>query len=362
MATTVWDFGTWSISNGGLTATSPNTGQGTPPSGGGGAIDEEFASTAIPTNAKVYFEFKVSGAAVFTAFSAGFGELGSNNGGYANQLVNSNNVPRGAAELEASYNLGITEGKSIVYDPQDNIGDALAGRAPAPNRWANGAVIGVEVDRPNNTAQFFLNGVAQGGPINISAMAGETLYPMVSSWFLAGPQATINGNPSDTPAGYTNLDNVGSQTTTPPPPSAVTIGSGPDTLALKVSEDAYQGNAQFTVLVDGHQIGGTQTATASHASGQTQTFNVLGTFAAGSHTVTVDFLNDVYGGSPSADRNLYVVGATIDGSAVSGATLTEHFQGPQSFSFQGAGTAGSGPRDQARPRRSRSAPAPTHWR
>jgi len=334
MATAVWDFGTWSISNGGLTATSPNTGQGTPSANQGGAINEEDASIAIPNNAKTYYEFQVSGAALYTAFGVGFGELGANDGGYNPGLVSSNSVPKGAAELEFSYNLGITEGQSIVYDPQANAPQ------PPPNQWANGSTIGVEVDRIDNTATFFLNGQQQGGPINISAMAGETLYPMVSSWFLAGPQATINGNPSATPAGYTNLDDVGSQTTAPPP--TVTIGSGPDTLALQVSEDEYLGNAQFTVSVDGHQIGGTQTTTALHAAGRTQTFNVLGTFAAGSHTVTVDFLNDAYGGSPSLDRNLYVDGATIDGSVVSGATLTEHFQGPQTFSFQAPGTSGSG--------------------
>ena len=80
---------------------------------------------------------------------------------------------------------------------------------------------------------------------------------------------------------------------------SVTIGSGPNTLALHISEDAYLGDAQFTVSVDGHQIGGTLTATASHSAGQTQTFNALGTFAAGSHTTTVNFLNDAYGGSAS---------------------------------------------------------------
>jgi hypothetical protein len=127
------------------------------------------------------------------------------------------------------------------------------------------------------------------------------------------------------------------------PPPTVTIGSGPDTLALQVSEDAYLGNALFTVSVDGKQIGGTQTATALHSSGQTQTFDVLGTFAAGSHTATVDFLNDAYGGSPTTDRNLYVDGATIDGSVVPSATLTEHFQGPQSFTFLAPGTSGSKP-------------------
>ena len=126
-------------------------------------------------------------------------------------------------------------------------------------------------------------------------------------------------------------------------PSTVTIGSGPDTLALQVSEDAWEGNAQFTVLVDGKQIGGTQTATASHAAGQTQTFDVLGTFAAGSHTATVDFLNDAYGGTPATDRNLYVTGATIDNSVVSAATLSERIGGPQSFTFIVPGTPVSKP-------------------
>jgi hypothetical protein len=127
------------------------------------------------------------------------------------------------------------------------------------------------------------------------------------------------------------------------PPSTVTIGSGSDTLALKVSEDAYQGNAQFVVSVDGKQVGGTQTATASHAAGQSQTFDVMGTFAAGKHTATVNFLNDAYGGSPSLDRNLYVTGATIDNSVVSPATLSEVVAGPQSFGFMAPGSGGSAP-------------------
>jgi Ca-dependent carbohydrate-binding module xylan-binding len=126
------------------------------------------------------------------------------------------------------------------------------------------------------------------------------------------------------------------------PPSTVTIGSGPDTLALEVSEDAWKGNAQFTVSVDNQQIGGTQTATALNSLGQTQIFDVQGTFAAGSHTATVDFLNDAYGGTPATDRNLYVVGASIDGSTVPVAMLSEYSQGPQSFGFLAPGSAGSG--------------------
>jgi hypothetical protein len=124
-----------------------------------------------------------------------------------------------------------------------------------------------------------------------------------------------------------------SETTTP---AAVTVGSGPDTLDLKVSEDAWGGDAQFTVSVDGQQIGGTLTALASHASGSAQDFLIEGLFGAGPHTATINFINDAYGGTPSTDRNLYVNGATIDGQAIAGSTLTLWANGPQSFAFQGA--------------------------
>ena len=101
-------------------------------------------------------------------------------------------------------------------------------------------------------------------------------------------------------------------TTTPAPttPTPITLGSGSNTIALQMSEDAYQGDAQFTVSVDGTQIGGTQSVTASHAAGQTQTVNVEGNFGPGQHSISVDFLNDLYGGTASTDRNLYVDSAT----------------------------------------------------
>ena len=88
-------------------------------------------------------------------------------------------------------------------------------------------------------------------------------------------------------------------------------------IVLDVSEDAWQGNAQFTVFVDGKQVGGTYTATACHGAGQTQAFN-LGDFSGGNHTVSVNFINDAYGGSCSTDRNLYVDGITDGGNAIAG--------------------------------------------
>jgi lysophospholipase L1-like esterase len=129
-----------------------------------------------------------------------------------------------------------------------------------------------------------------------------------------------------------------STTTTSSDTGAITIGSGPDTLALQVSEDAYLGDAQFTVAVNGTQIGGVQTATASHAAGATQTFDVMGTFS-GQSAATVTFLNDAYSGTPETDRNLYVTGASIDGTPITGSALTEDSAGPMSFLFQDPGSS-----------------------
>jgi len=102
----------------------------------------------------------------------------------------------------------------------------------------------------------------------------------------------------------------------------IIIGSGPDTLTLLVSEDAWQGDAQFTVTVDGVQIGGIQTTTVSHGSGLDQAYQVQGGFGPGPHQVSLDFLNDAWGGSPGMDRNLYLDGASYAGSIVSAACLT----------------------------------------
>ena len=104
-----------------------------------------------------------------------------------------------------------------------------------------------------------------------------------------------------------------SQTLPPPTGSSTVIGSGLDQLVLKISEDAYLGDALYTVSVDGVQIGGTLTAHASHAAGQDELITVQGNWAPGDHTVLVHFLNDRWDGTPQSDRNLYVDGATYNG-------------------------------------------------
>ncbi|MCJ2038757.1 hypothetical protein MKK55_07285, partial [Methylobacterium sp. J-059] len=97
-----------------------------------------------------------------------------------------------------------------------------------------------------------------------------------------------------------------------------------DTFVFRVSGDSYQGNPHFQVLVDGHQIGGTLTTSASHAAGQTQDITLTGAFGTGAHDIAVQFLDDVYGGSATADRNLYVHLVSLNGHTLAGDAADNH--------------------------------------
>ena len=107
---------------------------------------------------------------------------------------------------------------------------------------------------------------------------------------------------------------------------------------LSLSEDAYKGDAQAVVTIDGHALTSQPiTITASQGSGQTETFTLKGDFGLGAHDLAVSFLNDAYGGSPSTDRNLYLNGATYDGIATRPSTATFLTGGTQHFTVPPAG-------------------------
>jgi hypothetical protein len=131
------------------------------------------------------------------------------------------------------------------------------------------------------------------------------------------------------------------------PPGPVSVGTGADSFTLSLAEDAYQGDAQFTISVNGVQVGGVLTASSLRSSGQDQNFVVNGTFGFGPLNVTVNFLNDAYGGNSASDRNLYV--DTVNrGGAISTVNQSMFFGGPLSFAVgaavgTGAIDLGTGP-------------------
>ncbi len=174
--------------------------------------------------------------------------------------------------------------------------------------------------------------------VNLGQIAGsvEVFDPLVGTspiaTYINASQITVNLTDHPVIVEIDPLPPVVTPTPIPPPaPGPTILGSGVDTIALQVAEQAYQGDAQFTVSVDGVQVGGTQTATASKASGVSQVFDVEGSFGAGTHAVTVNFLNDLYGGSAAADRNLYVTGASFNNVAATNGTLSLMAGGPQTL-------------------------------
>ena len=108
-----------------------------------------------------------------------------------------------------------------------------------------------------------------------------------------------------------------------PTPTPSPAPSADDTLVLNLSEDAFRGDAQAQLFIDGKKFGSPMTVTASHSAGQTQEFDIsLASVAAGKHKIGVEFLNDLYRGTPSTDRNLYASPIQIGQQTSSGVINT----------------------------------------
>ena len=132
--------------------------------------------------------------------------------------------------------------------------------------------------------------------------------------YAAKPDLSSGGSPD--PGGSTT-----------PPPVTTTPAKGTDTLVLQLSEDAWQGDAQCVITIDGKTVGGTVTVTASHAQGKSQTVTLTGQWGPGAHDVGVQFINDAWGGSGATDRNLYVDKVTLDGQAAPGTPVAQYGNG-----------------------------------
>jgi endoglucanase len=141
-----------------------------------------------------------------------------------------------------------------------------------------------------------------------------------------------------------NMYSTGSQTFATAAATVATVGTGPDSFVLKMSENAYKGDAQYVVKVDGKQVGGTFSAAALHGSGSSDSLTVYGDWGAGSHSVTVTYVNDLRNVATGSDRNLYVDGVSYNGTAIAGASANMYSAGSQTFTTAAAtvATVGTG--------------------
>jgi hypothetical protein len=212
--------------------------------------------------------------------------------------------------------------------------------------------------RNNDTIQFTFDGQLIGFPHSTPpSLVGQQMYLLANlavgdpySWpgqpidgatasykidyiraFSSDPNvAAVTMAPISSPDGVDTTPQLGTSQQAALP---VTIGAGADSFVFAMPEDAYAGDAQFTVSIDGVQQGGVQTAVAAHAAGQNQSFTVKGNFGTGGHTAAVSFLNDAWGGSVTTDRNLYVGSVSFNGQALTPGGVTLGRNGTANFSL-----------------------------
>lgn len=168
-----------------------------------------------------------------------------------------------------------------------------------------------------------------GGDVQSTPPAGIVFDPLTNSLLVDPSNATFTGlakGQSQTLlVGYRVADQRGehlqqSLTLTIDGTDQLVSPTSSTHLVLRVSGDAYEGLPQFLIRVDGQTVGDVHAAHASHAAGEHE--DIVLDLPSRPSQVSVVFLNDLYGGSPAADRNLYVEQVSLDGHKVAGASAS----------------------------------------
>ena len=153
-----------------------------------------------------------------------------------------------------------------TYDASALHSSGDAGTVQLTGNWGSGV---------QNVQVSFIND-AYGG----SASTDRNLYVNSIAYdgtTYANTSATMMSNGTDTFA-------VGGSTPTAAAPA--------DTLTLTLSEDAYKGNADFKLIIDGKAVTAPQVVSALKDAGSTQSFTFTGNLGAGTHTIGIGFIND----------------------------------------------------------------------
>jgi Ca2+-binding RTX toxin-like protein len=246
-------------------------------------------------------------------------------------------------------------------------GGLLGGSAPKPGfepvaygfgKGADTLVLRIAQDAWQGDAQYavLVNGVRYGGVLTASSLVDSGLADTVTlrgDWGRANTlevrflndawggapdkdrnlhvlSLTLNGEELDGMAATRSSNgSLFFSVTEPIAPRSFSLGSGSDTLVLKLSQDYWRGDAQFTVSVEGKQVGGVFTAAALRTHEQTDTITIRGTWD-DTVTLTVNFLNDASMGQSTADRNLHLEAVTLNGVDL-GVSATLATNGARSF-------------------------------
>ncbi|MDX3901228.1 MAG: carbohydrate-binding domain-containing protein [Sphingobium sp.] len=121
----------------------------------------------------------------------------------------------------------------------------------------------------------------------------------------------------------------------------MSAGTGNNKLTIDVAQDYYLKDAQFQVLVDGKQVGGTYTVTGTVNSQTTDQFTLYGDWGGGKHDVQIVYLNDAFNAATGQDANLRISNITLDGISVLSSPAYMFGNGSRSFAVDTSSVASS---------------------
>lgn len=215
-------------------------------------------------------------------------------------------------------------------------------------RWNGaGSLVRDEIVRLEDPGQFALSPDGNGGytyagtSATLQQVALHEIGHALGLGHASDPYAVMYPSVGSGNQVLDATDVAGIQALYGPPPSQPAYQPAPapavtDTFVLHMSEDAWMGDAQFVFSVDGQQVGGVQTVTASHDQGASQDFTFQGDFGVNAHDLAISFINDAWGGTRDTDRNLYVNGVDLNGAPVAQAAATIYSNGTVHFTAAGA--------------------------
>jgi beta-glucanase (GH16 family) len=199
-----------------------------------------------------------------------------------------------------------------------------------------------------NKPMYMLANLAAGGtwPGGVGGESGQLSIDYIRAYSSdAGAKAVAMQTISspDGAATAATVATTAAAVSSAPLPSPIQGAGGQDTLTLHVSADRFLGDPQFTVKVDGVQLGGTQSTDAAHGQGLWDDITLTGNFGIGAHQVDVTFVNDAWDGTgvgDGHDRNLYVGSISLDGQTYqAGSSGTLMANGVASFHTTIAGSS-----------------------
>ncbi len=135
---------------------------------------------------------------------------------------------------------------------------------------------------------YFISAETSTGIVPVTATADTFVGGVPGSAQLTNVSGTGNVAAAAASIASTSID-TSSPVSAAAAPAAFTGPTGPNTLTLRLAQDASADNAEFLVSIDGKTIGGGMVVAASGSAGQIFSFN--GTWSLAPHQVSISFIN-----------------------------------------------------------------------